>query len=108
MSIRFVNRTYHPRPVEALLLAAVAIGAVFVTAAPAVAEDPSAMSCGQLWHRKNALLKAKRFCFTDPRAARTFGNDGCTERDLGRLPMTSAERNLMARILLAERIKLCR
>ncbi|MCE1235814.1 MAG: YARHG domain-containing protein [Hyphomicrobiales bacterium] len=76
--------------------------------APAAAQDPSAMSCGQLWHRKNALLKAKGLCFSDPRAARTFGNDGCTIRDPNQVPLTSAERQTMARILLAERIKMCR
>jgi len=102
MSIRLAT------PACRVLLAASAIATCLVAAAPAFAEDPSAMSCGQLWHRKNAFLKAKGFCFTDPRAARAFGNQGCTERDLDRLAMNSAERNLMARILLAERIKLCR
>lgn len=90
------------------LAAAGVLAALLLAAGPAAALEPSAMSCAQLWHAKNAFLKAKGFCFTDPRAVRTFGNDGCNVRDLERVPMTSADRQLMARILLAEKIKLCR
>ncbi len=82
--------------------------ALVLPLAPAVAQDPSAMSCGQLWHRKNALFKAKGLCFSDRRAAQTFGNEGCTIRDPNQVPLTSEERGTMARILLAERIKMCR
>ncbi len=77
-------------------------------AAPAAAVEPSAMSCAQLWHRKNAILKAKRFCFTDRRAVNVFGNEGCTEYDPNRVSLSPAERQSMAQILLAEKIKLCR
>ncbi len=79
-------------------------------AGPSVAraEDVSAMGCSQLWQRKNALLKSKGFCFQDARAIRTFGNDGCTIHGEARLPMTSADRELMARITLSEKMKLCR
>jgi hypothetical protein len=95
-------------PIRLVAAGVVASVVVAFAAAPAVAEDPSAMSCGQLWHHKNAILKARGFCFSDPRAIRTFGNDGCTQTDLARLPMTSAERRTITRILLAERIRLCR
>jgi hypothetical protein len=72
------------------------------------AEDVSNLGCPQLWHRKNALLKSKGLCFRDPRAIRIFGNDGCTTEDEVRLPLTPAEREQMARIVLSEKIKLCR
>lgn len=89
-----------------VLLAAVAAAAA--TVAPAAAVEPSAMSCAQLWHRKNAILKAKGLCFTDPRAVRTFGNEGCKQYDPNRVSLSPPERELMAQILLAEKIKLCR
>lgn len=94
------------RPVPLALAIVASLAALPV--APAVAQDPSAMSCGQLWHRKNAILKAGGFCFTDPQAIRTFGNDGCTVRDPNRVPSTSADRQMMARIVIAQKIKLCR
>lgn len=93
-----------PVPLAVALLA----GLVAAPTVAAAAEDPSVMSCGQLWHRKNAILKAKGVCFTDPRAIRAFGNDGCTVPDPNRVPLTSSERQLMARIVLSEKIKLCR
>jgi len=89
----------------ALIASLLPIGA----AAPAfAAEDVSALGCQQLWHRKNALLKSKGLCFRDPQAIRVFGNVGCVTEDETRLPMTPADREQMARIVLAEKIKLCR
>lgn len=72
------------------------------------AEDVSSLSCQQLWHRKNALLKRKGLCFREPQAIRTFGNAGCSAEDEARLKLTPDEREQMARIVLSERIKLCR
>mgnify|MGYP001768418367 CR=1 FL=1 len=82
--------------------------ALLLAAAPAAALDPSMMSCGQLWQSRHALLKARGVCFTDPRAVRTFGNDGCTVADPARAPLSADERQRMARIVLAEKMKLCR
>ena len=89
-----------------IMLATVVAAAA--TVAPAVAVEPSAMSCAQLWHRKNAILQAHGLCFTDPRAVRAFGNEGCKQYDPNRVSLSSSERELMAQILLAEKIKLCR
>ena len=89
-----------------IMLAAVVAAAA--TVAPAVAVEPSAMSCAQLWHRKNAILKAAGVCFTDPRAVRAFGNEGCHVSDPLRAPLTAPQRGEMARIVLAEKIKSCR
>jgi len=85
-----------------------ALAVAVATALPANAVEPSAMSCAQLWHRKNAILKARGFCFGDPRAVRAFGNEGCREYDPNRVSLSPAERQSMAEILLAEKIKLCR
>ena len=93
-----------PRPI----MPAAAALAALVAASPAAALDPSMMSCGQLWQSRNALLKARGVCFTDPRAVRTFGNDGCTVADPARAPLSAAERQQMARLVLAEKMKLCR
>ncbi|NLH82273.1 MAG: YARHG domain-containing protein [Phyllobacteriaceae bacterium] len=76
--------------------------------APAVALEPSAMSCAQLWHHKNAILKAAGLCFRDPRAVAAFGNQGCRQYDPNRVSLSPAQRQSMAQILLAEKIKLCR
>ncbi len=78
------------------------------TTLPAAAEDYSAMSCTQLWRTENTLLKRRGFCFTDPKAIKAFGNDGCTVTLESRLPLTERERQDRARIILARRMKLCR
>ncbi len=74
---------------------------------PAVAQDFASMSCPQLWYARNAMLKAHRFCFTEPRAVKTFGNDGCSITMKSRVPLTERQRGDTARIVLTERIKLC-
>ncbi len=93
-----------PVPLALALLAGLAAAPV----PTAFAQDPSVMSCAQLWHRKNAVLKARGFCFTEAQAIRTFGNEGCTVHDPNRVPLTSADRQLMARIVIAQKMKLCR
>ena len=90
-----------------LVTSALALAVVFAPGA-ALAVDPSAMSCPQLWHRKNAILKAAGVCFTDPRAVRAFGNEGCHVSDPVRAPLTAPQRGEMTRIVLAEKIKSCR
>ncbi len=66
------------------------------------------MSCSQLWYAENAILKRHGFCFTDPRAVKRFGNDGCTITMESRVPMTARERDDRALIVLSRRMKLCR
>ena len=100
--------TIRPLGLAALAAVELLIGLAVAPAPARAAEDVSALACPQLWHRKNALLKSKGLCFRDPRAVRVFGNDGCTTDVEARLALTPADRELMARIVLSERIKLCR
>lgn len=95
--------TIRPLGPAAALLALLA-----VLPSPAAAQDPSAMSCAQLWHLENAMLKGRGFCFDDARAVRTFGNQGCTVHDRNRVPLTAAERQTMARVVLAQKMRQCR
>jgi hypothetical protein len=82
--------------------------AVVSLATPVAAADFQAMSCEQLWYADNLILKRHGFCFTDPRAEKRFGNDGCTITMERRVPLTARERDDRARILLTRRMKLCR
>jgi hypothetical protein len=44
--------------------------------APAQARDASEMSCGALWHARNAIYARNGYCFNTDRARSVFG-DGC-------------------------------
>ena len=90
------------RTIRPSLLALVWGGLV---ATPAAAQDPSTMSCPQLRAARVATLKAAGVCVD---GARPSGAGGCTTSDPRQAPLTSAQRQIMARILLAERIKMCR
>ncbi|KAF2992559.1 YARHG domain-containing protein [Methylocystis sp. MJC1] len=57
--------------------AAVVAGAALVAAmAPAKAQHPSEMSCGQLWHERNKIYARNGYCFKTERARAEFGR-GC-------------------------------
>jgi hypothetical protein len=63
-----------------LVLAVLAIGLASTLApgavAPARAEDPAYMSCGELWHARNRIYARNGYCFKTPRAIAVFG-EGC-------------------------------
>jgi hypothetical protein len=40
------------------------------------ADDPSEMSCGELWYARNRIYARNGYCFNTPRAKAQFG-DGC-------------------------------
>lgn len=53
------------------------IGAsVMLTPAPAVAQHPSEMSCGELWQARNEIYARNGYCFKTARARAVFGR-GC-------------------------------
>ena len=61
----------------AVLTALVALGQLPIGAqAPAVAQDYSLMSCGQLWYARNKIYADAGYCFKTVRARREFGA-GC-------------------------------
>ena len=50
--------------------------AALCTPAPALAQDPSAMSCDELWYARNEIYARRGYCFQTERAQATFGR-GC-------------------------------
>jgi hypothetical protein len=51
-------------------------GGVFLAAPTAMAQDAASMSCGELWHARNAIYARNGYCFKTARARAVFGA-GC-------------------------------
>lgn len=62
--------------VAAAIAAAGMAGSQLATSTSAVAQDPSGMSCYQLWYARNAIYARKGYCFRTSRAQSVFG-PGC-------------------------------
>jgi len=71
-----------------LLAAAVALPATQVRAQG----DP----CFELWVARNAIFKARGYCFKTSRAISYFGNAGCRYDYEGDVPLTPNDRALVA------------
>jgi hypothetical protein len=65
------------------------------------------MSCDQLWVARNSIYKAHGYCFKTQRAIQHFGNGGCTVQNEGDIPLTQAERSLIAQYGAQERAGGC-
>lgn|SRR5690606_25165811 len=73
----------------------------------ASAQDYWAMSCGDLWYRRNAIYAANGYCFKTARAIRVFGNPGCRFDYEGDVPLSRADREEISYIRSIERRKGC-
>lgn len=80
---------YANRLAAAALGLALGLGAV-VTAAEAVPVD--ALSCQQLWVKRNQIYKSNGYCFKTTRAINYFGNGGCSFDDMDDVPLSKGER----------------
>jgi hypothetical protein len=69
--------------------------------------DPTALSCDELWLRRNAIYKANGYCFKTPRAIAQFGNAGCTDDDVDRIPLSDPDRSMIDQIKALEQLKRC-
>jgi YARHG domain len=58
--------------------------------------------CGDLWKERNWLYKSAGYCFTTPRAIRTFGNVGRVFDDVNAVPLSPWQRQRIAKITLRE------
>ena len=58
-----------------LVAASVSAGTLCATS-PAMAQDPSLMSCNELWYARNEVYARNGFCFKTARAQSVFG-PGC-------------------------------
>jgi hypothetical protein len=80
-------------------LAAVALGlaaGLGTIASSAGAMPVDAMSCKQLWVKRNAIYKANGYCFKTAKAINYFGNAGCSIDDMSAVPLSKKE---MQRVL---------
>jgi hypothetical protein len=78
-----------------------------VSALPAAAEDLGSLSCGDLWHERNAIFARNAYCFKSERAMRVFGNENCTFYVEADVPMSQSERHKVDLIREIERQKSC-
>jgi len=77
-------------------LAAVALGlaagmGAIVSSAHAVPVD--ALSCKQLWVKRNQIYKDNGYCFKTFKARNYFGNAGCYVSDMDAVSMSKGEMN---------------
>ena len=75
-------------------LAAVALGLAVgagVIALPASATPVDALSCQQLWVKRNQIYKMNGYCFKTTKARNYFGNGGCTIDDMSDVPLSKKE-----------------
>ena len=79
---------YASRLAAAALGLAVGLGAI-VTSAQAVPVD--ALSCKQLWMKRNQIYKANGYCFKTAKARSFFGNAGCYVHDMDDVSMSNSE-----------------
>jgi len=92
----------HPRARPA---AAAAI--LLASTAGLAAQDYTAWSCRDLWVERNQIYKDAGYCFSTPRAIRTFGNAGCSYDRQGDVPLSANQRRIIQAIIRAERFNGC-
>jgi hypothetical protein len=76
-----------------------------LTAAPQIA---IAQTCVDLWIARNAIYKARGYCFKTQLATNYFGKGGCKYEDEDQLPLTPAETNRIHEITAQESKMSCR
>jgi hypothetical protein len=65
------------------------------------------MTCDQLWVARNSIYKARGYCFKTNRAIQHFGNGGCSVQSESDIPLSQAERTLIAQYVAQERAQGC-
>jgi len=96
------------RALFALLLIGSASALLDAAFSKAAADDDlGSLSCGDLWHRRNAIFARNGYCFKTDRAIRVFGNEGCRFYVESEVPMSRAEREEVEFIRALERRKGC-
>jgi hypothetical protein len=67
----------------------------------------AALTCDQLWHRRNDIFKSAGYCFHTPQAISVFGNAGCVYSNVSNLPLSDKDRQIVDQIQNAERLQMC-
>lgn len=70
--------------------------------APAAAD-----TCSDLWYSRNEVYQTRGYCFKTTRAIRAFGNAGCQYDDIEDVPLSSAQRRMVADLQREERALGC-
>lgn len=78
--------------------------ALIACALPAPAR---ADTCEDLWFSRNEVYKAQGYCFKTTRAIRAFGNAGCAYDALEEVPLSNAQRRMVADLAREERARGC-
>jgi YARHG domain len=92
------------RPVIFSFVAALA---AMVTAELPTPANAQGDTCDSLWVARNAIYKAKGYCFKTPRAINYFGNAGCRFDDEAAVPLTPSDQAAIASIQARERALGC-
>ena len=74
------------------------------------AEAPRAgrvLNCRELWTERNSYYKKAGYCFTTPRAAAHFGNEGCQYKNVASIPLPRDVRSRITEINALERRQGC-
>jgi len=69
--------------------------------------DLRQLSCQALWEVRNAIYDQNGFCFQTDRAARFFGNAGCSVNNQSQVRLNVYERSNVEAIRSVERSKGC-
>ncbi|KAA0124249.1 YARHG domain-containing protein [Methylobacterium sp. UNC378MF] len=74
-----------------------------------VAGSTGAMAndCAEAWYQRNLIYKQAGYCFSTPRAIRTFGNAGCQYDAMDRVPLSRQEQSAVAELQAFERTHAC-
>ncbi len=65
------------------------------------------MSCEELYAQRNGIYKDAGYCFHTARAIRMFGNAGCSFDNVNDVPLSHADRVIIAAIVREERERGC-
>jgi hypothetical protein len=71
--------------------ALVLVAGLGVIASSAQAVPVDALSCKQLWVKRNQIYKTNGYCFKTTRAINYFGNAGCHIDDMSDVPLSKSE-----------------
>jgi uncharacterized caspase-like protein len=69
----------------------------------------AAESCDTLWYDRNAIFARNGYCFQGARGRATFSNEGCRQNvAAAQIPLSTAERLEVERLILREKALRCR
>jgi len=80
---------------------------LLISSSGGIGHTQSGTECQQLWVQRNQIFKVHGYCFKTQAAVDYFGNAGCLYNNQDSVPVTSAERSFIFRIVARERALGC-